>query len=112
MEDRIAIQERALAVAALQSRVDPLNRAYDALPALHRNLQGLEKDRKRVARTSSPDQAEDLADLTAQIGAEKDAIAKKTTKLQQRHAALVLEAQALQVTLHDLPEMDLPGGPA
>jgi hypothetical protein len=112
VDNRIANQERALAVAALQSRVDPLHRAYDSLLALQRNLQGLEKDLKRTARTSYPDQAEDLVDLTAQIKAEKDNIAKKTTKLQQRYTSLLLEAQALQVTLQDLPDMDFPDGPA
>ena len=101
-----------MATAALQNRVDPINRAYDALVSLQRHLQSLQKERKKDARTPSADSAEELADLDDQIGVEQASIAKAKSKLRQRHAALVHEAQVLQVTLHDLTGMDFQEGPA
>jgi exonuclease VII large subunit len=67
MDTRLSLQERTMAVATLQNRVDPINQAYDALVSQRRQLQSLIRERKKLAKSTSPDQ-EDLADLDAQIG--------------------------------------------
>ena len=100
-----------MAVATLQNRVDPINRAYDALVSQRRQLQSLIRERKKLAKSTSPDQ-EDLADLDAQIGLAQDDIAKARTKLCQRHTALVNDAQLNNVVLPDLVEPDFRDGPA
>lgn len=111
MGNRLSLQERTMVVSALQNRVDPINRAHDALVSLQRHVQGLLKERKKIARSPSPD-IEELADMDEQIGSEQDDIAKAKSKLRQRHAALVHEAQLLNITLHDLVDLDFRDGPA
>jgi hypothetical protein len=111
MENRLSLQERTMMASAIQTRVDPINRSYEALVALHRHLTSLLKERKKLARSSSPDLKE-LSDLDEQIGLEQDNIAKAKHKLCQRHAALVGDAQRLNIPLHDLVELDFQDGPA
>jgi len=111
METRLSLQERTMMASAIQTRVDPINRSYEALVALHRHLTSLLKERKKLARSSSPD-LEELSDLDEQIGLEQDNIAKAKHKLCQRHAALGGDAQRLNIPLHDLVELDFQDGPA
>jgi hypothetical protein len=111
MENRLSLQERTMMASAIQTRVDPINRSYEALVALHRHLTSLLKERKKLARSSSPD-LEELSDLDEQIGLEHDNIAKAKHKLCQRHAALGGDAQRLNIPLHDLVELDFQDGPA
>ena len=111
MGNRLSLQERTLAASVLQTRVDPINRSYEATVSLSRLVQGLIKERKKLARSSSPD-SEKLADLDEQIVFEQDNLAKAKHKLYQRHAALVNEAQLLNIPLHDLVELDFRDGPA
>jgi hypothetical protein len=74
-------------------------------------LQSLLRERKKLAKSPSPDQ-EDLADLDAQIVVAQDDIAKARIKLGQRHTALVNDAQRYNVELPDLVELDFRDGPA
>jgi len=106
MERKIIIQERNQATSALQHRVDPINRAYESIVSLQRQLQGLQRDRNKTAKSNDLDTAEDLADMDAQIVQERDDIKKAKDRLRQRHAALVQDAQAQQVELDDLVDLD------
>ena len=100
-----------MVVSVLQTRVDPINRSYEATVSLRRLVQGLIKERKKLARSSSPD-SEELADLDCQIVIEQDNLAKAKHKLCHRHAALVHEAQLHNIVLHDLVDLDFRDGPA
>ena len=111
MGNRLSLQERTMVVSALQNRVDPINRSYDALVSLQRHVHSLLKERKKIARSPSPDM-EDLSDMDEQIGLEQDNIAKAKSKLCQRHAALVNDAQLHNIMLHDLVDLDFRDGPA
>ena len=111
LDTRLSLQERTMAVSTLQNRVEPINRSHDALVSQSRQLQSLLRERKKLAKSPSPDQ-EDLADLDAQIVVAQDDIAKARIKLVQRHTALVNDAQHYNVVLPDLVELDFRDGPA
>jgi len=104
------VQDDCLSEDQLRT-VEPINRSHDALVSQSRQLQSLLRERKKLAKSPSPDQ-EDLADLDAQIVVAQDDIAKARIKLVQRHTALVNDAQHYNVVLPDLVELDFRDGPA
>jgi DNA repair exonuclease SbcCD ATPase subunit len=113
MEKKIANQEWNMSASALQNRVDPINRSYESIVSLERNLTETQRERNKSAKLNNPD-TEDLASLDSLIERDKEAIKKAKDKLRKRLDALVHDAQTQQVELDDLvePELDFWLGPA
>ena len=60
----------------------------------------------RLGLAITPQQKEEQAELTQQIKTEQDEITTASTRLRQRHEALLQEASLLNVRLEDLVELD------
>jgi len=106
MEQKLTQQQLRQTASDLQSRVDPINRTYESLRARTISLNTMRRDLRQLGQPLTPQQQEDHDELSLQIQTEQDEIAKATSKLRQRHAALLQEANLHNVRLEDLEDLD------
>ena len=106
MEQKLTQQQVCQTASDLQSRVDPINRTYESLRARQLSLNTMRRDLRRLGQPLMPQQQEEHDELALQIKTEQDEITKTSSKLRQRHAALLQEATLHNVRLEDLVDLD------
>ena len=106
MERKLTLQEQRQSASELQSRVDPINRTYDSICSRQTSLRNMRRELRSLGQPLTPQQKEEHDDLTQQIKTEQDEIAKASSKLRQRHTALLQEANLQNVRLEDLVDLD------